>query len=183
MKKLALSLFALFALAGAQALAQVIPQPVPPPGAIGCAYNVTPPTLTDTQAGQVQCDNRGGLIVGNSGGMPANAVAITTSATGTTNATAATLAAVSGKTTYICGFSIRANATAAATGNATVAGTITGTLNFTQWTAPLASGIGLVEREFLHCIPASATNTTIVITGAAPGAGGVISVSAWGYQL
>jgi hypothetical protein len=114
---------------------------------------------------------------------PVGATPETASATGTTGATAATLATAVGKTTYICGFSIRANATAAATGNATVAGTITGTLNFTQWTAPLASGIGVTEQRFGPCVPASVTNTTIVVTGPAPGSGGVISVSAWGYQL
>jgi hypothetical protein len=117
-----------------------------------------------------------------SGAYPSGATAETISATGTTAATAATLAAAVGKTTYICGFSIRANATAAATGNATVAGTITGTLNFTQWTAPLASGLGIAEQIFTPCVPASATNTTIVVTSAAPGSGGTVSVSAWGYQ-
>lgn len=115
---------------------------------------------------------------------PIGATPITASATGTTAATAATLAGVAGKTTYLCGFSIRANATAAATGNATVAGTITGTLNFTQWTAPLASGLGVTEPPVgPACIPASAVNTGIVITSAAPGSGGIVSVSAWGYQL
>ena len=108
---------------------------------------------------------------------------ITASATGTTAATTATLAGTSGKTTYLCGFSIRANATAAATGNATVTGTITGTMNFTQWTAPLATGIGITEPNIGHiCIPASGTNTGIAVVSAAPGTGGVVSVSAWGYQ-
>lgn len=114
--------------------------------------------------------------------FPAGAVPITASATGTTGATGATLAASALTTTHICGFSIRANATAAATANSTVAGTITGTLNFTQWTAPLASGIGITENRFYPCVPASAINTTIVVTSAAPGAGGVVSVSAWGYR-
>lgn len=114
---------------------------------------------------------------------PVGATAITASATGTTAATAATLAGTTGKTTYVCGFSIRANATAAATGNSTLAGTISGTLNFTQWTAPLASGLGITEMIFTPCVPASATNTGIVATSAAPGSGGVVSVSAWGYQL
>lgn len=114
----------------------------------------------------------------------AAAVPITASATGTTAATTATLAGVASKTTYLCGFSIRANATAAATGNATVTGTITGTLNFTQWTAPLASGIGTTEPNIgSACIPASAANTGIAVISAAPGAGGVVSVTAWGYQL
>lgn len=116
-------------------------------------------------------------------GYPAGATAITASATGTTGATTATLAGTSGKTTYVCWLSIRANATAAATGNATVTGTITGTLNFTQWTAPLASGLGVTEEIFNPCIPASATNTGIAANSAAPGAGGTVSVSAGGYQM
>lgn len=107
----------------------------------------------------------------------------TASATGTTAATTATLAAAASKTTYICGFSVRANATAAATGNATVTGTITGTLNFTQWTAPLATGIGITEPSLgERCIPASGTNQAIAVVSAAPGSGGVVSVTAWGFQ-
>lgn len=114
---------------------------------------------------------------------PVGAIAITCSATGTTAATACTLAAISGKTTYVCTISIRANATAAATGNATITGTITGTLNFTQWTAPLASGLGVNEQVYIPCVPASAVSTAIVVTSAAPGSGGVVSVTATGYQL
>lgn len=114
---------------------------------------------------------------------PVGATAITASATGTTAATTATLAAAVGKTTYICSMSIRANATAAVTGNATVTGTITGTLNFTQWTAPAASGLGVVEEVFSPCVPGSTTNTGIAVVSAAPGTGGVVSVSASGYQL
>jgi len=114
---------------------------------------------------------------------PTGSTPITASATGTTAATTATLAASASLHTYICGFSIRANATAAATANSTVTGTVTGTLNFTQWTAPLASGIGLTEEIFSPCIISSATNTGIAVISAAPGSGGVVSVTAWGYQL
>lgn len=121
-------------------------------------------------------------VVQMSGAYPAGSTAITASATGTTAATAATLAGVAAKTTHICGAVIRANATAAATGNATIAGTITATMNFTQWTAPLASGLGEVNVTFTPCVPASAVNTGIVVTSAAPGTGGTVSVSAWGYQ-
>lgn len=107
----------------------------------------------------------------------------TASATGTTGATTATLAGAASVTTYICGFSIRANATAAATGNATVTGTISATMNFTQWTAPNASGVGVTEEIFSPCIPASGANTSIAVVSAAPGSGGVVSVTAWGYKL
>lgn len=107
---------------------------------------------------------------------------ITASATGTTTATTATLAASTSLHTYICGFNIRADATAAATGNATVTGVVTGTLNFTQWTAPLASGVGDITQNFNPCLPSSAINTSIAVVSAAPGSGGTVSVSAWGYQ-
>jgi hypothetical protein len=135
------------------------------------------PTYTTAQTNYASSDVKGNVRVVLGGGIPETA-----SATGTTAATTATLATAAATTTYICGFSIRANATAAATGNATVTGTITGTLNFTQWTAPLASGLGVTEETFTPCIPASAVNTSIAVVSAAPGTGGVVSVSAWGYQ-
>lgn len=114
---------------------------------------------------------------------PVGAVPVTASAVGTTAATVATLPAVAGKTTYIVGFSIRAVATAAVAGNAVVSGTITGSLNFTQFSQAVATGLVPVEEFFGYPIPASATNTAIVVTSAAPGVGGVISVTVWGYQL
>lgn len=114
---------------------------------------------------------------------PVGATPITASATGTTAATTATLAGTSGKTTYICGYSIRANATAATTVTNTVTGVITATLSSIMWVAPLASGIGIDEQIFSPCIPASATNTGIAIVSGAPGSGGTVSSKGWGYQL
>lgn len=114
---------------------------------------------------------------------PSGAVPITASATGTTGATTATLAASALVKTYICSFSIRANATAAITANSTVTGTVTGTLNFTQWTAPSGSGLGITEMIFSPCVPSSAINTGIAVISAAPGSGGIVSVTATGYQL
>jgi hypothetical protein len=114
---------------------------------------------------------------------------ITASATGTTGATTATLPAVAGKTTYICGFQFMGtNATAAnpAT-NVTITGTISGTLNFGYPT--LAAGAGVantppVGEVFTPCIQASAINTAIVVNGPALGAGATLTtVSAWGFQL
>lgn len=115
---------------------------------------------------------------------PSGALPITASATGTTGATTATLAAHATKTTYLCGFSIRAVATAAVAANSTVTGTVTGTLNFLQFTQAVATGIGITEPNLgSTCIPGSAANTALAVISAAPGSGGVISVSAWGYQL
>lgn len=139
----------------------------------------TPAAATDKA---IVVDQRPGTNV-TIGPYPAGATPYTATATGTTAATTATLAGASSVTTYICGFSIRANATAAATGNATVTGVITATLNFTQWTAPLASGLGITEMIFAPCIPASGTNQSVAVVSAAPGSGGVVSVTAWGYKL
>lgn len=143
------------------------------------AVTTTAPSYTTGQTSPLSLDASGGLRIGSQ--YPAGSTPITASATGTTAATTATLSTGVGVTTYLCGFSIRANATAAATGNATVTGTITGTLNFTQWTAPNASGLGITEMVFQPCVPASTTNTSIAVVSAAPGAGGVVSSTAWGY--
>lgn len=114
---------------------------------------------------------------------PVGATPITASATGTTGATTATLAGTSAKTTYICGYSIRANATAAATVTNTITGVITATLSSVMWVAPLASGLGIDEQIFSPCIPASGTNQAIAIVSGAPGSGGTVSSKGWGYQL
>jgi len=148
-------------------------------------YAETSPTaLTSGRLGYVSLDpTTRALRVNNTGQYPIGAVPYTASATGTTGATTATLAGAASVTTHLCWFSIRANATAAVTGNATVTGTITGTLNFTQWTAPTASGLGITEMIFNPCIPASAANTSIAVVSAAPGTGGVVSVSSGGYKI
>lgn len=115
--------------------------------------------------------------------LPVSATVISASTTGTTAATTATLTPSSGKTIFLCGFSIRANATSAATGNATITGLGSGTLNFTQFTAPLASGIGVIESPVgSQCTAASGADQAVAVISAAPGTGGTVSVSAWGYQ-
>lgn len=113
---------------------------------------------------------------------PAGATPITASATGTTAATTATLAAAVGKTTYICRYSIRANATAATNVTDTVTGVVTATMSSGLWVAPAASGIGVDEQVYIPCVPASATNTAIAVVSGAPGTGGFVTVNASGYQ-
>jgi hypothetical protein len=106
---------------------------------------------------------------------------VTASATGTTGATTATLPALQGQTLYLLGFSINSTATAAAAGNATVTGTISGTLNFEMGTGVSPAVVVTQETFGTWGIPASAVNQAIAVVSAAPGAGGVISVTAWGY--
>lgn len=125
----------------------------------------------------------GANLIGNTGlVLPTGSTPIQATATGTTAATTATMAADATQFNFICGYSIRANATAAATGNATLTGLATSPLNFTQWTAPNASGLGVTEQIFVPCQPSSAINTAIAVVSAAPGTGGVVSVSVWGFK-
>lgn len=113
---------------------------------------------------------------------PVGSTPITASGTGTTSALATSLAGVSGKTTFICGFTSSGLATAAISGNGTLAGTISGTMNFTQ-AVGLSPAVITLSQSFSPCIPASAPNTLITFTSIVPGVGGVISNSLWGYQL
>lgn len=115
--------------------------------------------------------------------FPPSSTPITASATGTTAATVATLAATAGKTTYIAGFTITSDATAATVGNATVAGVVTGTMTYRQAAGAVASATATLTQYFYPAIPASAANTAIVITSAAAGTAGNTAVTAWGYQL
>jgi len=120
--------------------------------------------------------------VAGAAGFPNGATPITASATGSAAAATATLAAAAGKTTYICGYQIGSTATAAAAGNATITGTITGTMNFEMGTG-VSPAVVQTQSTFSPCIPGSAVNTGIAVNTANPGAGGVISATAWGFQL
>lgn len=124
----------------------------------------------------------GAALANLSSQYPSGATAVTASGTGSSSSFLTTLAGTSGKTTYLCGFSARALATAASNGQLTVSNTITANMSYLQWIAPLASGIGIVEEVYNPCVPATGTNTGIGIGTANPGSGGVQSVSAWGYQ-
>lgn len=124
-----------------------------------------------------------GGAVGFASQYPAGATPITAAATGTTGTVTATLAGTSGKTTYICGFTITADATALVIGTATVTGTVTGTLSYRQLVAAVAAGSGLLSPAFAPCVPASAANTGIAVNSIAAGLGGNTAVNAWGYQL
>lgn len=97
----------------------------------------------------------------------------------------ATLAAATGKVTYICGFSITsAGSTAAAVVSPTVANVITGTMTFTYASV---AGATLANQHltvpFTPCISANAPNTTVPVSMPSLGAGNTnTTVNAWGYQ-
>ena len=148
--------------------------------AVSSSINVISSTISTNTGSAIPA---GSASIGNVGATiyPAGATAITAVATGSTAATTATLASSSSLHTYICGFSIRANATAAASSMSTLTGVVTGTMSFLQWTAPNTAGIGVTEQIFNPCIVSSASNQAIAVVSAAPGTGGLVSVAAWGY--
>ena len=114
---------------------------------------------------------------------PTNSTPLHASATGTTGAVTVTLTADASNVNFICGFSIRSNATAALTGNATVTGLVgSSTGNFTEWVAPNASGLGVAEEIFTPCLSGNAINTAISVISVAPLTSGVTSVDVWGYK-
>jgi hypothetical protein len=114
--------------------------------------------------------------------------AVEQSANGTTAAVSATLPAVKGQTTYICGFDFfMTNATSANTAtNVTVTGPVN-TLTFGYPT--LAAGATVPNNPhltipFTPCQPANGQNTAIVVQGPPPGAGATYtSVNAWGFTV
>lgn len=122
----------------------------------------------------------------NSGGVTTSAVPITCSSGNVANGTVAcTLAATSGKTTYLQGMMMTSDGATVAGGvGCTITGTITGTMNFVYDYGVITAQNGPLALNFGLGIPASTTNTTIVLSCPASGAGGLhASMAAWGYQL
>ena len=123
------------------------------------------------------------LVVVPSSQYPVASTPLHASTTGTTAAVTVTLTADAGQVNFICGFSIRSNATAALTANSTVTGLVgNSTGNYTEWVAPNASGLGVGEMIFSPCLPGNAVNTAISVVSAAALTGGVTSVDVWGYK-
>lgn len=75
MKRLAIAVLAVLALGAVIAGAQVVTNPAIPPNTV-CAYNTSPPTLTNGQASWLQCDASGNLLTTAGGGGVASSVII-----------------------------------------------------------------------------------------------------------
>ena len=112
--------------------------------------------------------------------LPLGAIPIAGSATGTTAATQAVIPATGATQVWICGLYIGSTATAASIGNATITGIVGGTLNFEMATGA-SPAVAITQRAFSPCVASAAGQTSIAVTSAAPGAGGTVSVTAWGY--
>lgn len=141
----------------------------------------------DGSAYVVTTDGAGNLSGVGAGLNPAGATVVTNSSGNVAAAVAtATLPGVAGKTTYISGYLVTGGgATAGQINNGTVTGLISGTQTFnyaSQTGATLASVPLFVD--FNPPVPASATNTAIVVSMPSLGAGNTnAAVSAWGYQV
>jgi hypothetical protein len=110
--------------------------------------------------------------------LPAFATAETASASGTTGAVTATLAAVAGKTTWLCSLDVSAIGGTAAVGPVTVSGLIGG--SFTYQLASSAAGVTL-SRTFSPCIAASAADTAISAATTADGSASAVSINLSGF--
>lgn len=120
--------------------------------------------------------------------LPAGATAVVASSGNVANAQAvATLAGAANMTTYISGFTITATgATVAAAVTPTVTGVIGGvTLSYTVAAiAGVNANLPTINVSFPYPIPASGTNTSIVVTLPALGGGNTnATVSAYGFRL
>jgi hypothetical protein len=173
MKKLLLALALLFGLAPAQAdpvnSALVVSGCGSPPQAFLAGRPA--PLTVDTNG--INC----------TGGALASGTAAVTwiqgNGAGSTGAVVGTLAGVSGKTTYICGFSVSALGGTATVGPITIANTITASQVYQL--ASAVAGVTLAV-PFSPCIPANAAATAITVTTTADGSATAVDVNSWGYQ-
>jgi hypothetical protein len=118
-------------------------------------------------------------------GYPVGGQAQNASGSGTTAATAATLAGAVAYIQYICGFSVSpGSATAAIVINVT----LVGVGNVLTWTiaapATAAGATGTpLNVSFTPCLP-GVYNSSITVTSGALGAGGINNnVNVWGYRV
>lgn len=117
---------------------------------------------------------------------PAGASVLTTSSGNVANASASSsMTGMASKTTYITGFQITAGG---ATVGSCVTATLTGTLNTLYYTFCAPTGAALAATplvvKFDPPVPASAANTSIVLTLPALGTGNTnAAVSLQGYRL
>lgn len=111
---------------------------------------------------------------------------VTASATAVAGASSSTLPGVAGKTTYITGFTVTGGgATGASIIAVTLVGVITGTQTYYMGIpAGATAGVTALNVTFSNPVPASATNTAIVVTVPSFGAGSTNQAStATGFQL
>lgn len=106
---------------------------------------------------------------------PSSAVAVQGNGSGTTGAVVGTLAAATGKFTYLCDFDVSAAGTGLV-GPVTIAGLLGGSKVY-QLTAPAS-----IAKSFSPCLQSSAVNTAITITTTADATATAVNVNSSGLQ-
>lgn len=140
------------------------------PGAVAMCLNV--------QGKAVPTDQSGACPGGSGGSAPSLGTGVVGIGAGTTGAVTATLAGAANVVTYICGLDISAAGGTAAVSPVTITGLFGGTFTYQN----ILSGNSPFVRNFSPCVPASAVNTSIVITTTADGTATAVDVQTWGYQ-
>lgn len=157
-------------------------------GVLAQLDNTSPTAITENQFGNLRMDPARNLGVAPSP-YPVNAVASTATSGLVSNASAvATLTGVASRTMYITGYDCHAGtATAAARVSIVVSGTITGSMTNAAFATNATTFVPAPVPTLVHYdppIPASAANTSIVVTMGAVGSGGATAVcNAYGYTL
>lgn len=116
---------------------------------------------------------------GASNPFPSNATPTTAVGVGTTGAVTATMAAVPGKTNWVCSVQVSALGGVATVGPITVTG-LKGGNTLTYQVASTAAGNFLII-PFQPCFPASAVNTAIAAITTADGTATAVDVNILGY--
>lgn len=153
------------------------------PVAIGAIFTqqASLPAVSTGQAVSLQADAAGTLKTGT---VPLGA-AVSAGANVAASANNQTLAGASNKTTYLSGFAVTG---LAATSAASITITTTGLANNLSFVLPIPAGVTVgvtpLIVTFNPPLPASATNTAIVVQVPSFGSGNTTaSASAWGFQL
>lgn len=128
-----------------------------------------------------RCQGAPGAGAAGTAGYPQGAIPVQAAGIGTTAAVGATLPGVAGKTTFLCGFTIGSQATAATSGNAQIVNALSANPSLLQAVA-VAPAVATMSQTFAPCIPATGLNTGIAVNAIAAGAGGNTTVYTWGYQ-
>jgi hypothetical protein len=131
-----------------------------------------------TAPGSVQmCLNSAGQAVPFNGAI-CGATVISNSASGTVGAVVATLTSAAGKTAFLCNWNVYAVGSATIS-PITITGLLGGTLTFNGVSASAAGT--LFPQTYAPCLPASGTNTNIVITTTADATASAVNLMASGY--
>jgi hypothetical protein len=101
-------------------------------------------------------------------------------AAGTTGIVTATMAAVAGKTNYLCGVEVDVVGGTAAVSPMSLTGVLGGTITYQGFLSAAAPGL-VFTRNYSPCLAASAANIAIALATTADGTATSVTVILWGF--